>query len=184
MSKVKVRSQQYFTYLWQSKVTPPLTNFVIYPLCFTAYTYCDVTSQLFSLKGGGASNPKTQTLTTWSVSSSYDFNGFLLNFSGPGISTIWPIARLYSTWRSSNPWFGKKISTKFLQTFNFCSRCRRWPFDMQQLLDRPPNRWFIQHEITMHAVHFILPLPSSLVVALFSFFLSSSACTHCRPSGL
>ena len=39
-------------------VAPPLNNFVIYPLCFTAYTYCDVMSQLSSLKGRGASDPK------------------------------------------------------------------------------------------------------------------------------
>ena len=31
--------------------TPTLTNFVIYPLCFTAYTFYDVMSQLSSLKG-------------------------------------------------------------------------------------------------------------------------------------
>ena len=37
-----------------------LTNFVIYPLCFTGYSFCDVTSQLTSLKGGGASDPKNQ----------------------------------------------------------------------------------------------------------------------------
>ena len=43
--------------------TPPLTNFIIYPLCFTAYTFCDVTSQLSSLKGGGALDQKTQTYT-------------------------------------------------------------------------------------------------------------------------
>ena len=53
-------------YMWQGKVAPhpPLTNFVIYPLCFTAYAFCDVTSQLFSLKGGGASDQKTHTSTT------------------------------------------------------------------------------------------------------------------------
>ena len=45
--------------------TPLLTNFVIYPLCFTAYTFCDVTSQLFSLKGGGASDPKNPDLYYW-----------------------------------------------------------------------------------------------------------------------
>ena len=39
---------------------------VIYPLCFTAYTFCNVTSQLFSLKGGGASDKKNQTSTTQS----------------------------------------------------------------------------------------------------------------------
>ena len=49
-------------YLWQGKVAPPLTSFVIYPICFTAYTFCDLTSQLFSLKVGGASDPKKQTL--------------------------------------------------------------------------------------------------------------------------
>ena len=38
--------------------TPLLTNLFTYPLCFTVYTFCDVTSQLFSLKGGGASEPK------------------------------------------------------------------------------------------------------------------------------
>ena len=42
--------------------TPSLTNFVIYPLCFTGYTFCDVMSQLFSLKGGGASDPKNPDL--------------------------------------------------------------------------------------------------------------------------
>ena len=42
----------------------PLTNFVTYAQCFTAYTFCDVTSQLLSLKGGGASDPKKQNLTT------------------------------------------------------------------------------------------------------------------------
>ena len=41
---------------------PPLTNFVIYPLCFTAYTLCDVTPQLFSLKGGGALIQKPRSL--------------------------------------------------------------------------------------------------------------------------
>ena len=50
----------------QTKVArpPPLTNLAIYPLCFlTAYT---VTSQpqLFSRKGGGAQDQKTQTYTT------------------------------------------------------------------------------------------------------------------------
>ena len=42
----------------------PLTNFVTYPLCFTAYINCDVTSQLASLKGGGALYPKNQAHTT------------------------------------------------------------------------------------------------------------------------
>ena len=44
--------------------TPPFTNFLTYPLCFNAFTFCEVTSQLFSLKWGGASDPKSQTLTT------------------------------------------------------------------------------------------------------------------------
>ena len=34
----------------------------IYTLCFTAYIYCDVTSQLFSRKGGEASDPKNPDL--------------------------------------------------------------------------------------------------------------------------
>ena len=34
------------------------TNFATYPLCFTTNSFCDVTSQLLSLKGGGASDPK------------------------------------------------------------------------------------------------------------------------------
>ena len=42
--------------------TPPLTNFVIDPLCFTGYTFGDVMSQLFILKGGGASDPKNPDL--------------------------------------------------------------------------------------------------------------------------
>ena len=44
--------------------TPPLHNFVIYPLCFYAYFDCDVTSQLVSRKGGGASDSKNQAYTT------------------------------------------------------------------------------------------------------------------------
>ena len=43
-------------------ITPPLTNFVIYALCFTLYTFCDATSQLSSLKGGGASDQKNPDL--------------------------------------------------------------------------------------------------------------------------
>ena len=42
--------------------TPSLTNFITYPLCFTTYTFSDVTSQLFSLKEGGASDPKKTDL--------------------------------------------------------------------------------------------------------------------------
>ena len=52
-------------YLCPGKIaTPLLSNFVIYPLYFTAYIYCDVTSQLFKSKGGGALDPKNQTYTT------------------------------------------------------------------------------------------------------------------------
>ena len=36
--------------------TPSLTNYITYPLCFTAYIIFDVSSQLSSLKGGGASD--------------------------------------------------------------------------------------------------------------------------------
>ena len=51
----------------QGKVAPPLTNFIIYPLCFlTAYI---VTSQpqLFSLKGAEHQIQKTQTSTTFTI---------------------------------------------------------------------------------------------------------------------
>ena len=35
------------------------------PLCFTTYTFCDVMSQLISLKGGGASDPKNPDIYYW-----------------------------------------------------------------------------------------------------------------------
>ena len=37
---------------------PPLTNLITHPLCFLAAFCSDVTSQLFSWKGGGASDVK------------------------------------------------------------------------------------------------------------------------------
>ena len=52
-------------YLCQGKVAPPLTNLVTYPLCFTGYINCDVTSQLASLNGGGALASKNLDLNYW-----------------------------------------------------------------------------------------------------------------------
>ena len=52
-----------FAYLHR-KVAPLLTIFVIYPLCSLSAFCSDVTSQLFSREGGGASDPKKQTYTT------------------------------------------------------------------------------------------------------------------------
>ena len=42
--------------------------------CFTAYTFCDVTPQLFSLKGGGASGPKNPDLYYCSIEWKSNFN--------------------------------------------------------------------------------------------------------------
>ena len=47
---------------WQSKVAPPVTNFVISPHCFSECIICDVMPQLASLKGLGALDPKNPDL--------------------------------------------------------------------------------------------------------------------------
>ena len=51
-------------YLWQGKVAPPLTNFVIYPVSFTAYTFCNVTPSWLAWKGEEHRIQKTQNSTT------------------------------------------------------------------------------------------------------------------------
>ena len=51
-----------------STPSPSLTNLFTCPLCFTAYTFCDVTSQLFSLKGGGSLDPKNPDLYYYIIS--------------------------------------------------------------------------------------------------------------------
>ena len=62
--------------------TSPLTN----PHCFTSYTFCDVTSHLSSLKGGGASDSKNpdpyySTRLVFLLNVSHLFSPKVLNFN-------------------------------------------------------------------------------------------------------
>ena len=59
--KLVVRSSHYLLTVTRQGSTPPLTNFVTRPLCFTSYTICDVTSQLSCLKRVGAWDSNTYT---------------------------------------------------------------------------------------------------------------------------
>ena len=52
------------TFLHSKVAPPPLTNFVIYPLCFLTAFIVTSRLQLFSRERGGASDQKTHTYTT------------------------------------------------------------------------------------------------------------------------
>ena len=78
--------------------THTLTNLINYPLCFLTAFCPEVTSQLFSWERGGASDVKTQTLTTQLL--------FLLNLSFIFVGCHLHMPRWIGVWSQLPPKIG------------------------------------------------------------------------------